>query len=92
MAVKPSRPRICHLVKIGSVFARLDLDPLVGPLPSGRYALGVYVVKKLGTPARYTFFDFGRIYYPRVYDPNLAQPIEVAEGTEVKNLKLETPY
>jgi hypothetical protein len=64
----------------------------IGPLPSGRYALGVYVVKRLGTPERYTFFDFGRVYYPGVYDPNLAQPIEVVEGTEVKNLKFKTPY
>lgn len=64
----------------------------IGPLPPGKYALGVYLVRRLGTPESYTLFDFGRNYFPGVYDPNLAQPIEVAEGQEVKNVKFKMPY
>ena len=75
----------------------VDLEPNqnafeIGPLPPGKYALGVYIVKRLGTPESYTLFDFGRNYFPGVYDPNLAQPIEVAEGQQVKNVKFKTPY
>jgi hypothetical protein len=64
----------------------------VGPLPPGKYVLGVYLVKTVGTPESYTLVDFGRNYFPGVYDPKLAQPIEVAEGKEVKNVKFRTPY
>jgi hypothetical protein len=65
----------------------------IGPLPAGTYALGVYLVKTLGTPERYTLVDFGRNYYPGgVYDPNLAQPIDVADGKEVKGVRFKMPY
>ena len=64
----------------------------IGPLPAGKYILGAYVVRKIGTPDRYTFADWGWTYFPGVYDPKLAEPIEVVEGKSVSNLKLKMMY
>jgi hypothetical protein len=64
----------------------------IGPLPPGRYVLGAYVVKTVGTPDRYTLADFGRNYYPGVWDPNLAQPIDVAEGKAVTNVRFKVLF
>jgi hypothetical protein len=64
----------------------------MGPLPPGKYILGAYVVKKIGTPDRFTFADWGWTYFPGVSDMNIAQPIEVAEGKAVTNVKLKMMY
>jgi hypothetical protein len=64
----------------------------IGPLPPGKYLLGAYVVKKIGTPDRFTFANWGWTYFPGVNDPNLAQPIEVAEGKTVSNVTLKMAY
>lgn len=64
----------------------------IGPLPAGKYVLGAYVVRKVGTPDRYTLANWGWTYFPGVYDPNLAQPIEVVEGKSVSNVKLKMMY
>jgi len=64
----------------------------IGPLPAGRYILGAYVVRRVGTSDRYSLADWGWTYYPGVYDPNTAQPIEVEEGKSVRNVKLKMMY
>jgi hypothetical protein len=64
----------------------------IGPLPPGQYLLGAYVVRKLGTPDRYTFANWGWTYFPGVNDANLAQPIAVAEGKTVTEVKLKMGY
>jgi hypothetical protein len=64
----------------------------IGPLPPGRYVLGAYLVKKIGTPDRYSLADFGRNYFPGVWDPNLAQPIDVAEGKAVTNVRFKAMF
>jgi hypothetical protein len=64
----------------------------IGPLPPGRYVLGAYVVKKVGTPERYSFANWGWTYFPGVYDVNSAQPIEVVEGKSVTDVKLKMMY
>lgn len=64
----------------------------IGPLPPGRYVLGAYVVKKIGTPERFSFANLGWTYFPGVYDPNLAQPIEVTAGKPITNVKLKMMY
>jgi len=64
----------------------------IGPLPAGKYILGAYVVRKVGTPDSYTLAHWGWTYFPSVYDPNLAQPIEIAGGKSVSNVKLKMMY
>jgi hypothetical protein len=64
----------------------------IGPLPPGQYLLGAYVVKKLGTPDRYTLANWGWTYFPGVTDVNLAQPIDLAEGKAITNVKLKMAY
>ena len=64
----------------------------IGPLPAGQYILGAYVVRKVGTPDRYSLADWGWTYFPGVYDPKLAQPIEIVEGKSVSNVKLKMMY
>ena len=64
----------------------------IGQLPPGRYILGAYVVRKLGTPDRYSFANWGWSYFPGVYDPKLALPIQVLEAKSVPNVKLKMMY
>lgn len=64
----------------------------IGSLPAGKYVLGAYVVRKVGTPDRYSLADWGWTYFPGVNDPKLAQTIEVAEGKSVSNVKLKMMY
>jgi len=64
----------------------------IGPLPAGQYVLGAYVVRKVGTPDRYSLADWGWTYFPGVYDPKLAQPIEIVEGKSVSNVRLRMMY
>ena len=59
----------------------------VGPLPAGRYVLGAYVAVKISTGNGYTFGDLGPFYYPGVTGIKGAEPIEVAEGKSVANVK-----
>jgi hypothetical protein len=73
----------------------LEPDPStfqIGPLPAGHYILGSYGVRKVGSPDRYTFANWGWAYFPGVYDPKLAQAIEVVEGKSVSNVKLKMMY
>jgi len=64
----------------------------ISGLPSGQYVLGAYVVREVGTPDRYTLAFWGWTYFPGVYDPKLAQPLEVVEGKSVSNVKLKMMY
>ena len=64
----------------------------IGPLPPGQYILGGYVLRKVGTPDRYSFANWAWTYFPGVYDPKLAQPIEIVEGKSVSNVKLKMMY
>ena len=64
----------------------------IGSLPAGQYILGACVVRKVGTPDRYSLADWGWAYFPGVYDPKLAQPIEVVAGKSVANVKLKMMY
>ena len=64
----------------------------IGSLPAGQYILGAYVIRKVGAPDHYTLADWGWTYFPGVYDPQMAQPIEVAEGKSVSNVKLRMMY
>jgi len=64
----------------------------IGPLPAGQYVLGAYVVRKVGTPDRYSLANWGWTYFPGVYDPKAAQPIEVVEGKSVSNVRLKMMY
>lgn len=64
----------------------------IGPLPAGQYILGAYVVRKVGTPDRYSLAHWGWTYFPGVYDPKLAQPIEIVEGKSVSNVRLKMMY
>jgi hypothetical protein len=64
----------------------------IGSLPAGQYVLGAYVVQKVGTPDRHSLAYWGWTYFPGVYDPKLAQPIQIVEGKSVSNVKLKMMY
>jgi hypothetical protein len=64
----------------------------IGPLPSGKYVLGAYVAVKINTDNGYTFGDLGPFYYPGVTGIKGAEPIDVAEGKAVTNLKFRIMY
>ena len=64
----------------------------VGPLPAGKYVLGAYVAVKITAGNGYTFGDLGPFYYPGVTGINGAEPIEVAEGKAVTNVKFKIMY
>ena len=64
----------------------------IGPLPSGRYLLGAYVVIKIGTPQRYSLANEFWTYFPGVTDVNLAEPIEVVEGKPSAHINLKMAY
>jgi len=64
----------------------------VGPLPAGKYLLGAYVTTKISTGSGFTFGDLGPFYYPGVTGVKGAEPIEVAEGKAVTNVKFKIMY
>jgi hypothetical protein len=64
----------------------------IGPLPAGKYVLGAYVATKISTGTGYTFGDLGPFYYPGVTGIKGAEPIDVAEGKAVANLKFRIMY
>jgi hypothetical protein len=64
----------------------------IGPLPSGRYVLGAYVAVKISTGNGYTFGNLGPFYYPGVTGIKGAEPIDVAEGKAVANVKFRIMY
>jgi Carboxypeptidase regulatory-like domain len=59
----------------------------LGPLPPGRYVVGVYLVKQIavGTDG-HTFRDMAPTYFPGVTDLHAAIPVEVPEGKSVRGL------
>lgn len=69
----------------------------LGPLPPGKYVVGAYVVTKISSGNGYTFADMGPFYFPGatgigVTGIKAAEPIEVAEGKEVPNIKFSIMY
>jgi hypothetical protein len=64
----------------------------IGPLPAGRYVLGAYVVTKVNSGSGYSFADLGPFYFPGVTGIKGADPIDVAEGKAVANVKFTIMY
>ena len=64
----------------------------IGPLPAGRYVLGAYVAVKISTSNGHTYGDLGPFYYPGVTGIKGAEPIDVAEGKAVTNMKFRIMY
>ncbi len=65
----------------------------VGPLPPGKYILGAYLVRKISVPPNgHTYADEGAFYFPGRTGLAGADPIDVAEGKAVTNVKLKMMY
>jgi hypothetical protein len=64
----------------------------IGPLPAGRYVLGAYVVTKISSGNGFTFADLGPFYFPGVTGVKGADPIDVAEGKAVTNMRFKIMY
>ena len=64
----------------------------IGPLPAGRYVLGAYVVTKVNSGRGFTFADLGPFYFPGVTGIKGTDPIDVAEGKTVTNVRFKIMY
>lgn len=59
----------------------------LGPLPAGKYILGVYLVKEIKVRNGTTMRDMAPTYFPGVTDIKSAIPIEVPEGKPAMGVK-----